>query len=141
MNFKEEYMAKLEDVEGIGKVYAQKLAGAGVTSTQDFLKKGATPQGRKAMAEKSGVSDKLILEWVNHVDLFRIKGVGSEYADLLEAAGVDTVPELAQRKAENLLQKLSEVNATKKLVRRLPVLSQVEDWVKQAKALPRVIQY
>lgn len=134
-------MAKLEDVEGIGKVYAQKLAGAGVTSTQDFLKKGATPQGRKAMAEKSGVSDKLILEWVNHVDLFRIKGVGSEYADLLEAAGVDTVPELAQRKAENLLQKLSEVNATKKLVRRLPVLSQVEDWVKQAKALPRVIQY
>ena len=134
-------MAKLEDVEGIGKVYAQKLAGAGVTSTQDFLKKGATPQGRKAMAENAGVSDKLILEWVNHVDLFRIKGVGSEYADLLEAAGVDTVPELAQRKAENLLQKLSEVNATKKLVRRLPVLSQVEDWVKQAKALPRVIQY
>jgi predicted flap endonuclease-1-like 5' DNA nuclease len=141
MNFEEENMAKLEDVEGIGKVYAQKLAGAGVTSTQDFLKKGATPQGRKAMAEKSGVSDKLILEWVNHVDLFRIKGVGSEYADLLEAAGVDTVPELAQRKAENLLQKLAEVNATKKLVRRLPVLSQVEDWVKQAKALPRVIQY
>jgi predicted flap endonuclease-1-like 5' DNA nuclease len=141
MNFEEENMAKLEDVEGIGKVYAQKLAGAGVTSTQDFLKKGATPQGRKAMAEKSGVSDKLVLEWVNHVDLFRIKGVGSEYADLLEAAGVDTVPELAQRKAENLLQKLAEVNATKKLVRRLPVLSQVEDWVKQAKALPRVIQY
>ena len=130
-------MAKLEDVEGIGKVYAQKLAGAGVTSTQDFLKKGATPQGRKAMAEKSGVSDKLILEWVNHVDLFRIKGVGSEYADLLEAAGVDTVPELAQRKAENLLQKLSEVNATKKLVRRLPVLSQVEDWVKQANRMEK----
>ena len=134
-------MAKLEDVEGIGKVYAQKLAGVGVTSTQDFLKKGATPQGRKAMAEKAGVSDKLILEWVNHVDLFRIKGVGSEYADLLEAAGVDTVPELAQRKAENLHQKLAEVNAAKKLVRRLPVLSQVQNWVEQAKALPRVIQY
>jgi predicted flap endonuclease-1-like 5' DNA nuclease len=134
-------MAKLEDVEGIGKVYAQKLAGVGVTSTQDFLKKGATPQGRKAMAEKAGVSDKLILEWVNHVDLFRIKGVGSEYADLLEAAGVDTVPELAQRRAENLHQKLAEVNAAKKLVRRLPVLSQVQNWVEQAKALPRVIQY
>ena len=134
-------MAKLEDVEGIGKVYAQKLGGAGVTSTDDLLKKGATPQGRKALAEKAGVSDKLLLEWVNHVDLFRVKGVGSEYADLLEAAGVDTIPELAQRRAENLHQKLSEVNATKKLVRRLPVLSQVEDWVKQAKGLPRVIQY
>jgi len=134
-------MAKLEDVEGIGKVYAQKLAGAGVAGTQDLLMKGATPHGRKAIAEKSGVSDTLILEWVNHVDLFRIKGVGSEYADLLEAAGVDTVPELAQRKPANLQQKMAEVNATKKLVRRLPVLSQVEDWVKQAKALPRVIQY
>jgi predicted flap endonuclease-1-like 5' DNA nuclease len=83
----------------------------------------------------------LVLEWVNHVDLFRIKGVGSEYADLLEAAGVDTVPELAQRNAANLQQKMAEVNATKKLVRRLPVLSQVEDWIKQAKTLPRVIKY
>jgi predicted flap endonuclease-1-like 5' DNA nuclease len=134
-------MAKLEDVEGIGKVYAQKLAAVGVGSTQDLLKKGATPQGRKTIAEKSGVSAKLVLEWVNHVDLFRIKGVGSEYADLLEAAGVDTIPELAQRKAENLLQKMAEVNTAKKLVRRLPVLSQVEDWVKQAKGLPRVIEY
>jgi predicted flap endonuclease-1-like 5' DNA nuclease len=134
-------MAKLEDVEGIGKVYAQKLINAGLASTQNLLDKGATPQGRKAIAEKSGISETLVLEWVNHVDLFRIKGVGSEYADLLEAAGVDTVPELAQRNAANLQQKMAEVNATKKLVRRLPVLSQVEDWIKQAKTLPRVIKY
>ena len=91
--------------------------------------------------QKSGISETKILEWVNHADLFRVKGVGSEYTDLLEAAGVDTVPELAQRKAENLVQKMIEVNQTKKLVRRLPVLSQVADWIEQAKHLPRIIQY
>jgi predicted flap endonuclease-1-like 5' DNA nuclease len=83
----------------------------------------------------------LILEWVNHADLFRIKGVGEEYADLLEEAGVDTVPELAQRNPANLHAKLGEVNAAKKLVRRLPTAAQVTDWVDQAKALPRVITY
>jgi predicted flap endonuclease-1-like 5' DNA nuclease len=87
------------------------------------------------------ISDKLILEWVNLADLFRIKGIGEEYSDLLEEAGVDTVPELAQRNPANLLQKLVEVNEEKKLVRRLPVLSQVEDWVKQAKDLPRIVEY
>jgi predicted flap endonuclease-1-like 5' DNA nuclease len=93
------------------------------------------------MAEATGISDKLILEWTNLADLFRIKGVGEEYADLLEEAGVDTVVELATRKPENLVAKMAEVNESKKLVRRLPVLSQVEDWVAQAKQLPRVIEY
>jgi predicted flap endonuclease-1-like 5' DNA nuclease len=134
-------MTSLIDVEGIGPAYAKKLTDAGVASAEALLEKGATPKGRKEVAEKSGISDALILEWVNHIDLFRIKGVGSEYADLLEEAGVDTIPELAQRKPENLLQKMTEVNAAKKLVRRLPVLSQVQDWVKQAQKLPRKVNY
>jgi predicted flap endonuclease-1-like 5' DNA nuclease len=134
-------MAKLTKVEGIGEVYAQKLQEAGVTTTDALLKQGATPNGRKEIAEKTGISGKLILEWVNHADLFRINGVGEEYADLLEAAGVDTVPELAQRNSENLYQKLLEVNEEKKLVRQLPSQTQVQGWVDQAKDLPRVIAY
>lgn len=134
-------MAKLIDIEGVGEVYAGKLKEAGVGNTEALLKMGSTPKGRQEIAEKSGISEKLILEWVNHVDLFRIKGVFEEYADLLEEAGVDTVPELAQRKPENLLEKMTAVNGEKNLVRRLPVLSQVTDWVEQAKQLPRVITY
>jgi len=134
-------MAKLEYVEGIGEVYAEKLRAAGITSTEKLLKEGATPKGRKEIAEKAGVSEKLVLEWVNHVDLFRVKGVGQEYADLLEEAGVDTIPELAQRNPENLYQKVVEVNEAKKLVRALPSQKQVADWVEQAKQLPRMINY
>ncbi len=134
-------MAKLTDVEGIGPVYAEKLKAAGVSTAEALLAQGATPKGRQELAEKTEISEKLILEWVNHVDLFRIKGVGEEYSDLLEEAGVDTVPELAQRKPENLVKKMAEVNEAKNLVRRLPVLSQVADWVEQAKQLPRVIEY
>src|SRR4030043_923132 len=125
-------MAKIVDVEGIGPKYAEKLNRAGVSTTDGLLKVGATPKGRKEIAEKTGIGDALILEWVNHVDLYRIKGVGSEYSDLLEAAGVDTIPELAQRKAANLTQKLAEVNRAKKIVRKLPVESQVASWIEQA---------
>ena len=134
-------MTKLVDIEGVGEVFAGKMKAAGVATIETLLKKGASPKGRKELAEKSGISEAKILEWVNHADLFRVKGVGSEYSDLLEAAGVDTVPELAQRKAENLFQKMTDVNQSKKLVRRLPVLSQVTDWIEQAKHLPRIIQY
>jgi predicted flap endonuclease-1-like 5' DNA nuclease len=134
-------MAKIIDIEGIGPKYAEKLTKAGINTTGALLKAGATPRGRKGIAEKTGISDDLILQWVNHVDLYRIKGVGSEYSDLLEAAGVDTIPELAQRKAANLIQKIIEVNTVKKLVRKLPVESQVSDWIEQAKKLPRVITY
>jgi len=134
-------MAKLTEIEGVGEVYAQKLREAGIRTTQALLEKGASPQGRKEIAEKTGISETLILEWVNHVDLFRIKGVGEEYADLLEAAGVDTVPELAQRNPENLYPKLVAVNQEKKLVRQLPTQARVSDWVEQAKRLPRVITY
>jgi predicted flap endonuclease-1-like 5' DNA nuclease len=134
-------MVKILDVEGIGPVYAEKLQKAGVRTTEALLKQGATPAGRKALAEKTGISDATILKWVNHVDLFRIKGIAGEYSELLEAAGVDTIPELAQRNPENLLERIIEINAKKKLVRKLPVLSQVTDWVKQAKKLPRVVTY
>jgi predicted flap endonuclease-1-like 5' DNA nuclease len=134
-------MAKLEEVEGIGEIYAEKLREAGVASTGALLEQGATPKGRQRIAEKTGISGKLILEWVNLVDLFRIRGIGEEYADLLEEAGVDTVPELAQRNAENLYQKMKAVNEEKKLVRRLPSQDQVSDWVEQARGLPRVVTY
>ena len=134
-------MPKLDVIEGGGRVYQQKLVSVGIATTEALLEKGSTPKGRKEIAEKTGISDGLILQWVNHVDLFRIKGVGSEYADLLEAAGVDTVPDLAQRNPENLLEKMAATNQEKELVRRLPVLSQVKSWVDQAKNLPRVVTY
>ncbi len=134
-------MPKVVDIEGVGPAYAARLEAAGVMDTDALLKMGATPKGRKELAEKAGITEKLILEWVNRVDLYRIKGIGSEYSDLLETAGVDTVVELATRKPENLVAKMTEVNATKKLVRKLPTLSQVQDWVKQAKELPRVVSY
>lgn len=134
-------MAKIIDIEGIGPVYAQKLTAIGITTTGKLLKKGATPKGRVELEEKTGISHSLILEWVNHADLYRIKGVAEEYSDLLEEAGVDTVPELAQRNPQNLYVKLVETNDMKKLVRQLPSQRQVADWVEQAKALPRQIQY
>lgn len=134
-------MTKLIDIEGIGDVYAEKLAQVGIRSVEALLEKGATVKGRVELCSKTGIDDSRILKWVNHADLFRIKGVGSEFADLLEAAGVDTVVELSHRNAENLVKKMAEVNEQKKLVRRLPVQSQVSRWIEQAKTLPRVITY
>ncbi len=134
-------MPSIIDVEGIGKTYAQKLKDSGIATTETLLEKGATPQGRKQLAEETGIGEKLILEWVNLADLFRIKGVGEEYSDLLEEAGVDTVVELATRNPQNLYQKIVEVNAEKKLVRRLPTEAQIEAWVKEAKSLPRKVNY
>lgn len=134
-------MAKLTIIEGVGDVYAEKLRAAGIATTEALLEAGKTPKGRKDLAAKAGIGDALILKWVNRVDLFRVKGVSEEYADLLEAAGVDTVPDLAQRNAENLYAKLGEVNAQKKLVRKMPGQSQVAGWITQAQALPRAVTY
>jgi len=134
-------MASLIDVEGIGPKCAAKLKEVGIGNAEALLEQGATPKGRKEIAEKSGIGDNLILEWVNHVDLFRIKGVGPEYADLLEEAGVDTIPELAQRRADHLFEKMVAINLQKKLVRKMPIQSQVENWIEQAKSLPRLIKY
>lgn len=134
-------MAKLSEIEGIGEAYSAKLKEAGITSLEDLLKKCCDKKGRKEIAGKSGISEKLVLNWANRADLSRIKGVSTQYADLLECAGVDTVPELAQRNPENLQLKMSEINEEKDFVRRVPTASQVQDWVAQAKELPRVITH
>jgi len=132
---------KLTDIEGIGPSYAQKLKETGIGSVEKLLKKGSAPKDRQELAQSTGLSSKLILRWINCADLFRIKGIGGQYAELLEAAGVDTVPELAQRNAKNLYQKMVAVNAEKKLVRQIPSARQIESWVDQAKLLPRVVNY
>lgn len=132
---------KIEDIEGIGPAYGEKLRDAGITDTDGLLAACKTPAQRKELAEKADISDKLILEWANHADLYRISGVGSEYADLLEAAGVDTVPELAQRNAANLAAKMVEVNDAKSLVRSVPTEKQVADWVEQASGMGRMLEY
>ncbi len=134
-------MSKLSTIEGIGEVYEGKLNELGIRSVEALLQAGSTKKGRIDLAEKTGLSEKLILKWVNHADLFRINGIGGEYAELLEASGVDTVVELAGRRPDNLTAKLAEVNQEKKLVRRVPVLSQVERWVEEAKTLPRAVHY
>ena len=134
-------MTKISEVEGIGPVYSAKLENADIKTIERLLEVGATPKGRKDLASKSGIDDTLILEWVNRADLARVKGIGSEYADLLESAGVDTVAELATRRPENLHAKMTEINTAKKLVRRPPSLTEVQDWIKEAKTLPRVVTY
>ncbi|MFZ3070873.1 MAG: DUF4332 domain-containing protein [Anaerolineaceae bacterium] len=134
-------MTKIINIEGIGPVYAKKLQEAGINSVELLLKEGSTPKGREDLAARTGIDKGLILEWVNHADLYRIKGVAEEYSDLLEEAGVDTVVELATRKPENLHAKILEVNASKNLVRRPPSLAQVEKWVEEAKTLPRAVHY
>ena len=134
-------VAKLSEIEGIGEAYSSKLEESGVTSLEGLLTAACEKKGRKELAAKSGISEKLILNWVNRADLARIKGVSTQYADLLECAGVDTIPELAQRKPENLQAKMAEVNEEKNLVRKIPTVSQVENWVAQAKELPRAITH
>jgi predicted flap endonuclease-1-like 5' DNA nuclease len=134
-------MARIVDIEGIGPAIAAKLQEAGVRSIATLLKRGGNAKGRKELASALNIAESKILEWVNHADLFRVRGVGSEYSDLLEAAGVDTVPELRQRNAYSLYQTLVRTNEAKKLVRKLPTADQVAEWVQQAKSLPRVIKY
>jgi predicted flap endonuclease-1-like 5' DNA nuclease len=128
-------------IEGIGEVFAEKLKAAGAVSLASLLEIGATRDGRQKLGKKTGINPQLILEWVNRADLFRIKGVGEEYSDLLEAAGVDTVVELSQRNPGNLHKQLLLANQERKLVRKLPAQTQVADWVEQAKQLPRKIEY
>jgi predicted flap endonuclease-1-like 5' DNA nuclease len=133
---------KLTEIEGIGPTYAAKLAEAGVKSQEELLAAGSTPKGRSDLEKTTGISGKLVLKWINRADLARVKGIGEEYADLLELAGVDTVPALAQRNPEHLHKTLTEVaEARKNTVRRAPAASEVAAWVAAAKDLPRVINY
>jgi predicted flap endonuclease-1-like 5' DNA nuclease len=130
---------KIIDLQGIGAAYAARLTTAGIRTVETLLKKGSSPKGRKEIAEKTGIGHELILDWVNHADLCRIKGVGPQYAELLEKSGVDSVVELSKRVSENLHNKMIEVNQTHEVVRALPGLKQVESWIVTAKRLPRAV--
>lgn len=135
-------MANIEEVEGIGPVYAGKLAAAGIKTTEGLLEQGATPSGRSTIETATGIEHALILEWVNHVDLMRIDGVGSEYSDLLEAAGVDSPAELARRNATNLAETVAEVVAARPgIVRRVPSEKEISGWIEQSKGLPKVVEH
>ena len=132
---------KIIDIEGVGDVYAEKLTAAGITTVDELLERCAAPAGRKALAEATEISEKLILRWTNHADLFRINGVGPQFAELLEAAGVDTVKELRHRVPENLQPKLEEINEQKHLVGRVPSLKEVQKMIEQAKELEPKMEY
>jgi len=132
---------KVEKIEGVGAKFASKLEKVGIRNTKQLLEKAATRKGRKDLAQESGIEEKLILKWANMCDLMRIKGVGEEFSELLEVAGVDTVKELAKRKADNLHKAMGEANEKRKLVRQLPGVGQVESWVSQAKSIDPVMKY
>lgn len=132
---------KIDQIEGVGPVYAAKLSEAGVRTTEELLEQGATRTGRAKLAEATGISDKLILRWVNHADLFRINGVAGQFAELLEAAGVDTVKEFRHRVAENLKAKMDEVNEQKNLCNRVPSVTEIEKMIAQAKELDPKVSY
>ncbi len=129
------------EIEGIGKTYAEKLQAVGIKTTEALLDKAKDPKGRKALAEETGIDESRVLKWANMADLMRINGVGEEYSELLEAAGVDTVKELKHRRADNLTAKMAEVNEARKLVRQVPGEKAVSDWIEQAKSLPAMMTY
>ncbi|MCQ2200790.1 MAG: DUF4332 domain-containing protein [Bacteroidales bacterium] len=132
---------KIEQIEGVGEVYAKKLEAAGIKTTEDLLDKCKTKSGRDKVAEATGISGKLILKWTNHADLFRINGIAGQFAELLEAAGVDTVKEFRHRVPANLHPKLVETNEAKNLCNRVPALSELEKMIEQAKTLEPMITY
>ena len=132
---------KVIDIEGVGDVFAKNLNDAGIKTDAELLAKCAKPAGRKELAEQTGISSKLIMKWANHCDLYRVNGIGPQFAELLEASGVDTVKELRHRVAENLQKKLEEVNAQKKLVNRVPTVTEVQKMLDQAKDLPAMMEY
>lgn len=132
---------KLEQIEGIGEAYAAMLKKAGLKTTDDLLAQCATKSGRKKAAEATGISEKLILKWTNHADLFRIKGVASQFAELLEAAGVDTIKEFRHRVPANLHAKMEAVNAEKNLTNRVPAVKEIEKMIAQAKEMEPVVKY
>ena len=135
-------MAKsIEKIEGIGPKLGTALRNAGVKTVDDLLEAGGSKKARTDLANKTGISESRILKCVNMADLFRINGVASQYAELLENAGVDTVKELKHRNADNLAEKMAEVNAEKNLVRRTPSPTVVRSWISQAAELPAKVTY
>lgn len=132
---------KIDEIEGIGDVYAAKLEAVGIKTTDDLLDKCETKSGRAKVAEESGISEKLILRWTNHADLMRIKGIAGQFAELLEAAGVDTVKELRHRVPENLHAKLVATNEEKNLCNRVPSAKEVGVMIEQAKEMEPRVKY
>lgn len=132
---------KIQDIEGIGPAYAQKLAAAGIATTDDLLKRCGTAAGRTQVGQTTGITEGQLLKWANMADLMRISGVGSEFSELLEAAGVDTIKELRMRNAENLAAKMKEINQAKKLTRATPSASVVQKWVKEATTMEPAITH
>ena len=132
---------KIIDIQGIGPVYAEKLIAVGIETVDQLLEKGCCPKGRKELEDQTGIRADLILTWVNHADLFRVKGVGPQFAELLEAAGVDTVKELRNRNAANLAAKMLEVNEAKHLCKRTPVEKEIQKFIDLAKALDPAVTY
>jgi predicted flap endonuclease-1-like 5' DNA nuclease len=132
---------KIEDVEGIGPAWAEKLIAAGVRTTDDLLAAGGSASGRERLEAATGISSKRLLEWVNHADLMRINGVGSEYADLLEAAGVDSAAELARRNARNLAETFQELDAARNTVRNIPAEAVIQRWIDEAKTMEKVVSH
>lgn len=132
---------KIEEIEGIGSSYAEKLNAAGIKTTEDLLSRCAKPYGRKKLYEETGISPKHIMTWTNHADLMRINGVGGQFAELLEAAGVDTVKELSHRNAVNLTTALESANDKRHLCGRVPSEREVQRMIDQAKEMPRMVEY
>lgn len=132
---------KIDVIEGIGESYAHKLQASGVNTTEELLKKAATKKGREALAEETGISEKLILKWTNHADLFRIRGIAGQFAELLEAAGVDTVKELRHRVAGNLAAACEEVNDRRNLCNRVPSVKEIQAMIDQAKEMEPRVKY
>lgn len=132
---------KIIDIQGVGEVYAEKLIAAGIETIDQLLEKGKTPKGRKELEDATGITGKLILTWVNHADLCRIKGIGPQFSELLEAAGVDTVKELSHRNAANLVKTMNEVNEKEHRTKRVPTEIEVQRMIDQAKELPAVVTY
>lgn len=131
----------IEEIEGIGAEYGSKLRDVDIQTTEDLLRRCGDKNGRVGVATEAGVSEKLLLEWVNRADLMRINGVAEEYADLLEVAGVDSVPELAQRNAENLAIALAECNEKKQCTDRIPSAETIQKWIDEAKTMDKVVTH
>lgn len=132
---------KITDIEGIGETYGARLMEESIASTGDLLKKAGTKAGRVSLAAATGIPESLILTWVNHADLMRIKGIAGQISELLEAAGVDSVPELKNRNAANLHLKLVAVNDQFGLSGKVPSENELQTMIDQAKALPRAVEH
>jgi predicted flap endonuclease-1-like 5' DNA nuclease len=132
---------KVEDIEGIGPKHAATLQAVGVRTSEALLERAGPKAGRDALAAETGISGKLLLEWVNACDLMRVRGIGAQFSDLLEAAGVDSTAELARRNPATLATTFAELNAARATTRRAPTEAMVADWIEQAKQLPKVVTH